>query len=125
MCEGLDQVVVRPGPHRRHHLTDVPVGGHHDHRQVAIQLLDLLEHFDAVQAWHPTVQQDHVERFALDEGQRLFAICRRHGVVARSTTTGTAKEARKEPANGRLIVNNQDPAGPGVHVVPLHTWRRL
>ena len=114
MHVGFDHVVVRPGSHRRNHLRDAPVGRHHDHGQVAIQLLDLPEHFNAVQAWHPNVQQDHVEQLALDECQRLVAVCRRHGVVALST-----KEARQELSNGRLIVYDQDPTDSGVHLVPL------
>ena len=74
MGKGFHHVVVRPRSHRRHHLRDAPIARRHDDRQVAIQLLDPLERLNAIQAWHLNVQQNHVDRFGLDDCQRLFAV---------------------------------------------------
>jgi hypothetical protein len=84
---------------------DVLVGGHHDDRDAATELADLPENLDPVEAGHPDIEQNQVDAAAANRAEGLGAAAGRlDGVTLRREILG------QHLANGRLVIDDQDPA---------------
>jgi hypothetical protein len=70
--EGLGQVLERAALECSDRALQIGVGGHDDHRQLRVPLLDVLEELEAGGARHPDVGHQHLGRVALQLGERLL-----------------------------------------------------
>ena len=71
--ERLAEVIMRTQPHALHGAGHARVGGHHDHRHLAVELLDFLQHPHAVHAGQAHIQQHHVMAVLSQQVQAFLA----------------------------------------------------
>ena len=100
--DGLGDVVVGAEPHRLHRRADIGVGGHDDHLDVGMALLDLAEHLDPVRVGQLEIQQEEVGALLPDGRHGSRAVLRGLDVVAE-----LLERLLEGPANQALVVNDQ------------------
>ena len=106
VLERLRDVVVGAAFHRRDRVLDRRERRDHQHRQVVVDLLDLVERGDAVHAGHHDVHDRRVERHRSDQVEPLRRRRREADLVA------LPRQQRLEDlAHDLLVVDHQD----GVH----------
>ena len=108
VLERLGDVVVRPALHRRNGVLDRGERRDHQHRQVVVDFLELVERRDAVHARHHHVHDRRVERDRPDELEPLGGV-RRHADLIPLV----GEERLEDLAHDFLVVDDEDrpPAG--------------
>ncbi len=102
----LGDVVVGAQLERGHHVLGRGAGGDHDHRQGVggVGLADAAQHVQPVHVGHHAVEQDEVERLALDQRQGGDAAVRLGDLVAKPFET-----AAKQLAVVGQVVDDKQP----------------
>ena len=103
--EGLGQVVVGAVLHGGNRRLHRAVGGHDHDLRVRPAGAHLLEQRQAVDAGHADIEEDQVERPALDLPEGRGAVLDRGDLVARA-----AEALLEDPAQAVLVVGDQDAA---------------
>ena len=88
------------GLHGRGH---VGMPRNHDDRRGLDHVLELLQHFKAVHAWHLDVQEHQVRRFPFHQLDAFVAGGREHHFVAL-----VLEDHLQRVANGRLVIDHED-----------------
>ena len=102
-AEGLDDVVVCPGPKAAHLVDLAAARREQDHRDVA-QVAEALERLEAVELRHREVQDDEIGWIRVERPQRRAAVHRRHDAVA-----GAAQQLLEQKADVVVVVNDEHP----------------
>ena len=116
VLERLGDVVEGAALHRRDRALDRRERGDHQHRQVVVDLLQLVERGHAVHARHHDVDDGGVER---DRAGELEAL---GGVGGEANGIALARQQRLEDlAHDLLVVDDQNRAGLRVHACRTST----
>src|SRR5262249_9944985 len=102
--ERLREIVVGAALHRLDRSVHGAVGRHHDHAGVGADLAQATEQAEAVDARHPHVEEDQIERLGLEDLERGAPVLDGGHVVA-----GLTKALLEDPAQAVLVVGDQDP----------------
>src|SRR5262245_23549985 len=102
--EGLDQVVLRPQPHRLHRGLDRAVGRHDHHREIGVLDLELAQEGDPVHAGQAPVREHQVHVLGLEGIERLLAALHRHHLVA-----AQLEGPMKRPEKHFVVVDQEQP----------------